>query len=199
MDEDDPGKQNKQQQANKQVPKKLPSSINIDVVTSSNSSGNSSLGAISWDYNIFCVLERGLKMIHKISGAVPPPSGKTQPKQIKVSIQSPPNMPVTNPNQSTASNVPAACNNKPSQQPAVEKENREVRISVLSTEPTRSGIHEPDVNSAGRFGQDNRTVRRFLDKANTNSGYSNSSFLGQSNTNIDTFSTWRSKSWNFKS
>ena len=84
-------------------------------------------------------------MIHKISGAVPPPSGKTQPKQIKVSIQSPPNMPVINPNQSTASNVTSACNNKPSQQPAIEKENREVRISVLSTEPTRSGIHDPSL------------------------------------------------------
>ena len=88
-------------------------------------------------------------MIHKISGVVPPPSGKTQPKQIKVSIQSPPNMPVTNPNQSTASNVTAACNNKPTQ-PAVEKENREVRISVLSTEPTRSGIREPGRTRCGR-------------------------------------------------
>ena len=155
MDEDDLGKQNKQQQANKQVPKKLPSSINIDVVTSSNSSGNSSLGGISWDSNRV-ILERGLKMIHKISGAVPPPSGKTQPKQIKVSIQSPPNMPVT-PNQTTASNVPAACNNKPSLQPAVEKENREVRISVLSTEPTRSGIHEPNPRRTRR--RQSRTVR----------------------------------------
>ena len=155
MDEDDPGKQNKQQQANKQVPKKLPSSINIDVVTSSNSSGNSSLGGIPWDSNRF-ILERGLKMIHKISGVVPPPSGKTQPKQIKVSIQSPPNMPVT-PNQSTASNVPAACNKPASQQPTVEKENREVRISVLSTEPTRSGIHEPN-DRRTRLRQ-SRTVR----------------------------------------
>ena len=112
-------------------------------MTSSNSSGNSSFSAIPWDsHRLNGILERGLKMIHKISGVVPPPSGKTQPKQIKVSIQSPPNMPVTNPNQSTASNVTAACKNKPSQQPAVEKENREVRISVLSTEPTRSGIHD---------------------------------------------------------
>ena len=96
LDEDDSGKQNKQQQANKQIAKKLPSSINIDVVTSSNSSGNLSLGAIPWelpwDSNRFTdILERDLKMIHKISGVVPPPSGKTQPKQIKVSIQSPPN------------------------------------------------------------------------------------------------------------
>ena len=151
LDEDDSGKQNKQQQANKQIAKKLPSSINIDVVTSSNSSGNSSLGAIPWDSHRFTnILERGLKMIHKISGVVPPPSGKTQPKQIKVSIQSPPNMPVTNPNQSTASNVTAACNNKPTQ-PAVEKENREVRISVLSTEPTRSGIREPGRTRLGWF------------------------------------------------
>ena len=84
----------------------------------------------------FLFLERGLKMIHKISGVAPPP-GKTQPKQIKVSIQSPPNMPVTS-NKPTPANttVTAGCN-KPSQ--PVEKENREVRISVLSTEPTRPG------------------------------------------------------------
>ena len=181
MDEDDIGKQNKQQQANKQVAKKLPSSINIDVVTSSNSSGKISFfsGRISpgfFDikgqfpekftfgalqstvkssdflgirFNIL-ILERGLKMIHKISGVAPPP-GKTQPKQIKVSIQSPPNAPQPADSFSVTN---AGCKNNQQQaiqQPAAEKENREVRISVLSTDPARQQIPAISTNQIPVF------------------------------------------------
>ena len=110
-------------------------------------SSTGSVGPIPWELQTvinsskISILERGLKMIHKISGVAPPP-GKTQPKQIKVSIQSPPNAPsISQP--TLPVDQAAGCTKKQAtqqQQPAAEKENREVRISVLSTEPTRQQI-----------------------------------------------------------